>query len=211
MHGQTLISRCRGIALAAGLVVATFPTIAPAQTANAPVIAVLDIERILQQSAASKSMRPQIEKIRNDYRNDVKEQEGALLKAEKELSQQRSIVSAEVFAQKRREFEERARKAQNDVQERKRIIDSALGKAIEKIRGSTEEIARDLASERKIDIILPRGAVFLAVQNLDVTNEIMKRLDTKLPSVTIAMPGAQPAAPAQRSGGSSKPAAAPKK
>jgi len=199
------------MALAACLIIAAFPTMALGQSANPPVIAVLDVERILQQSAASKSMRPQIEKIRTDYRNDVKEQEGALMKAEKDLAQQRSVVSAEVFAQKRREFEDRARQAQNDVQDRKRIIDEALGKAIEKIRGSTEEIARDLASERKIDIILPRGAVFLAVQNLDVTNEIMKRLDAKLPTVTIAMPGSQPAAPAQRPAASSKPAAPPKK
>ena len=199
------------MALAACLVVATPPSIAFGQGANAPVIAVLDIEKILQQSAASKSMRPQIEKIRNDYRNSVTEQEGALKQAEQDLSQQRTIVSPEVFAQKRREFDDRFRQAQIDVQERKRVIDEALGKAIEKIRGSTEEIAKELASERKIDIILPRGAVFLAVQNLDITNEIMKRLDTKLPTVAIAMPGSQPAAPAQRSGGSSKPAAAPKK
>lgn len=211
MHGHTLTTRGRALAFAALLIIAAVPTMALGQGGNAPVIAVLDIERILQQSAASKSMRPQIEKIRNDYRNDVKEQEGALRKAEQDLSQQRAVVSADVFAQKRREFEDRARQAQTDVQERKRTIDEALGKAIDKIRGSTEEIARELASERKIDIILPRGAVFLAVQNLDVTNEIMKRLDAKLPTVTVAMPGSQPAAPAQRSGSSSKPAAAPKK
>jgi Skp family chaperone for outer membrane proteins len=151
-------------------------------------------------------MRPQIEKIRNDYRNDVKQQEGTLRKAEQELAQQRAVVSAEVFAQKRREFEQRAQEAQAQVQERKRVIDQALAGAIDKIRASTVDVAKEIATERKIDIILPRGAVFLAVQNLDITTETMRRLDGKLPSVTIAMPGAQPAAPAQRSGGTSKPA-----
>jgi Skp family chaperone for outer membrane proteins len=196
--------------LGVGLVAPTFTTVALAQSTAPPVIAVLDVEKILQESAASKSMRPQIEKIRNDYRNDVKQQEGTLRKAEQDLAQQRTVVSADVFAQKRREFEERARQAQTDVQERKRVIDQALGGAIDKIRASTVDIAKEIATERKIDLILPRGAVFLAVQHLDITAETMKRLDGKLPSVTIAMPGAQPAAaPAQR--GSSKPAAAPKK
>jgi Skp family chaperone for outer membrane proteins len=194
------------LAFAAVLVVSALSRPSAGQNAAAPVIAVLDVERILQESAASKSMRPQIEKIRNDYRNDVKTQEGTLRKAEQELSQQRTVVSAEVFAQKRREFEERARQAQNEVQERKRIIDEALAGAINKIRASTVEVAKEIATERKIDIILPRGAVFLAVQNLDITNDTMKRLDGKLPSVTIAMPGAQAPAPAQKSGGGAKPA-----
>jgi Skp family chaperone for outer membrane proteins len=139
-------------------------------------------------------MRPQIEKIRNDYRNEVKDQENALRKAEQDLAQQRSVVSVDVFTQKRREFEDRARQAQTDVHERKRVIDEALAKALDKIKVATEEIARDLANERKIDLILPRAAVFLMVQNLDVTNEIMKRLDAKLPNVAIALPGTQPAA-----------------
>jgi Skp family chaperone for outer membrane proteins len=173
---------------------------ARAQSLPQPVIAVLDVDRILRESAASKSMRPQVDKIRSDYQQDVARQEGALRKAEQDLLQQRAVLSAEVFAQKRREFDERARKAHGEVQERKRVVEQALAGAVEKIRTSTIEVATQIASERQINVVLPRAAVLLSVQGLDITGETMRRLDQKLPNVTVEMPkaGTGPAGPAPK-------------
>lgn len=189
---ERFISALR-LALALAIATAMFLPV-HAQNLPPPVIAVLDVERILRESAASKSMRPQVEKIRNDYQQEVARQEGALRKAEQDLVQQRAVLSAEVFAQKRREFDERASKAHGEVQDRKRVVEQALSGAVEKIRASTIEVATQIATERHINVVLPRAAVLLSVQSLDITVEAMKRLDQKLPNVTVDMPksGATP-------------------
>jgi Skp family chaperone for outer membrane proteins len=200
-HDILICGRRFALALAVAAAVSS-----PVRSQNlpAPVIGVLDVDRILRESAASKSMRPQVEKIRNDYQQEVARQEGALRKAEQDLVQQRTVLSAEVFAQKRREFDERAKKAHGDVQERKRVVEQALHGAVEKIRASTIEVATQIANERQINVVLPRAAVLLSVHSLDITAETMKRLDQKLPNVTVDMPKTG-AAPPPKAGTAPKP------
>lgn len=161
-----------------------------AQEMPSPTIAVLDIQRILRDSKAAKSIRPQVEKRKKQFQEEVRGQEGKLRKADKDLQQQRAILAPEAYAKKRRAFEENARKARRSVQARKRQLEVAFGKAMEEVRRSLILIARDVAIERKINIVLPKSVVLLSMKNLDITAEALKRLDEKLPSVkvTIAEP-----------------------
>ena len=80
-------------------------TTAFAQAMPNPSIAVLDIQRILRESLAAKSVRPQADKIRGKYQKEVRNQESQLRKAEQDLARQRAILSPEAYAQKRRKFD----------------------------------------------------------------------------------------------------------
>src|SRR5688500_16951311 len=71
----------------------------------APVIAVVDVQYILQESVASKNIQKQLDAQRQTYQNEISKQEEKLRAAEQELNQQRSNLSADAFSQKRREFE----------------------------------------------------------------------------------------------------------
>ncbi len=165
-------------------------TTAFAQAMPNPSIAVLDIQRILRESLAAKSVRPQADKIRGKYQKEVRNQESQLRKAEQDLARQRAILSPEAYAQKRRKFEERARTAQRSVQGRKRQLDKAFGGAMEKVRGALVKIAAKIASERKINLVLPKSVVLLSLKSLDITDQTLARLNKQLPSVkvTVARP-----------------------
>jgi Skp family chaperone for outer membrane proteins len=160
---------------------------ATAQKMPAPSIAVMDVQRIIRDSAAAKSVRPQARKLRSEFQKDVRRQQDELRKAEQKLAQQRTILSPKAFAKKRRDFETHARQAQRDVQARKQVLESAFSAAMEKVRRALIIVAQELAKERKVNIVLPKSVVFLSIKNLDLSKQALERLDKKLPSVKVVL------------------------
>ena len=157
-----------------------------------PSIGIVDVQKILRDSQASKSLRPQIEKRRKDYQTSVRKRETELRKASQELQRQRAILSPQAFVKRRNAYEEKARKAQIDFQQRKRRLDNAYGAAMRVIQKSMVVAAAKIAEERNFDIVLPKSLVLLADQKLDITGEVLRRIDKTLPSVVL-----EPAKPAE--------------
>ena len=55
----------------------------------------------------------------------------------------------------------------------------------------------DIAGERKANLVVAKAAVLFEAPELDITQEVIKRLDVKLPQVQLATPQIAPnAAPA---------------
>lgn len=148
-------------------------------------IGIVDVQKILRDSQASRSLRPQIEKLRKNYQSSVRKREAELRKASQELQRQRAILSPQAFAKRRNTYEEKARKAQVDFQQRKRQLDNAYGAAMRVIQKSMVVAAAKVAEERSFDIVLPKSLVLLADQNLDITGEVLSRIDKSLPSVKL--------------------------
>ena len=121
----------------------------------------------------------------------VQSQERKFRATEQELTRQRSLLSPEAYAQKRKEFQLRAREAQRNVQERKRSIDRMLGMAMNKISKALLEIVAAMARERSINIVLQRPLVVYAPRQFDISAEVLRRLNKQLPSVAVQMPVAK--------------------
>lgn len=171
-----------GIAAAVLLIGAS--SLATAQD-RPPSIGIVDVQKILRDSQASRSLRPQIEELRKNYQTSVRKRETELRKASQELQRQRAILSSQAFAKRRNDYEEKARKAQVDFQQRKRRIDNAYGAAMRVIQKSMVVAAAKIAEERNFDIVLPKSLVLLADQKLDITGEVLRRIDKSLPSVKL--------------------------
>ena len=158
---------------------------AKTQSLQKPVIGIVDVQRVLRTAKASKSVRPEIDRLRGEFQKTVKAQEQRLRKAEQELARQRAILAPDAFAQKRRAFSEDARKAQANVQIRQRQLDRAVNNSKNEILQNLIVVAKEVAEEKKLNILLEKRFVFISVTSLDVTKEIIKRLDKKLPVVQI--------------------------
>ena len=148
-------------------------------------IGIVDVQKILRDSAASQSIRPTIDEMRKDFQKQVSEQEQRLRRAEQELSRQRAILAPEAFAKKRRSFSEQAREAQARVQERRRDLDRAFNETKNKILQNLIVIAQELATEKKLNVLLEKRFVFISAKKLDLTSDVIKRLDERLPKVSV--------------------------
>ncbi len=156
-----------------------------AQVPHEAMIGIVDVEKILRDSKASQSIRPTINEMRKDFQKQVSEHEQKLRRAEQELNRQRAILAPEAFAKKRRTFSEQARKAQTRVQERRRDLDKAFNDTKNKILQNLIIVAQELATEKKLNVLLEKRKVFISAKKLDLTSDIIKRLNKRLPKVSI--------------------------
>ncbi|MBI3453945.1 MAG: OmpH family outer membrane protein [Rhodospirillales bacterium] len=147
-----------------------------------------DVILVLQEAAAAQSIRTQLEKRRTTYQGEVQKEENDLRNAEQELARQRTILSPEAFAQKRREFEKRVADAQQNAQNRRRILDQAFGDAMQNVQQAMFDVIGDILLEQKYQVVLPKAQVVVMQTSLDITPEVLRRLNKKMPTVTVTFP-----------------------
>ncbi len=160
-------------------------------------IGVIDVQRILRQSAGYKSIRPQMQKLKKDFEEKFRAAEGKLRTANNSLLQERAILSPEAFAQRQRDFRKQVEALQRDMQVVNRLLDRALADGVQKIRLKAREITKEIAEEKKLDLVLSDAAITYALPRLDLTDMVLSRLDKRLPMVKVALPP-PPKAPADK-------------
>lgn len=167
----------------------------PASAQSLSGVAVIDVLRLQRESAASKSIKAQIEKQFAVHQQEITKQENELRTAEQELNRQRTLISPEAFAERRRQFEQKVANLQRDVQNRKREMDKSQVAAQRIVEQSLSGIVEQLVTERKLTLVLGKNQTIYAAPEFEITDEVIKRLNAKLPSVKVPPPAPASAAP----------------
>lgn len=149
------------------------------------VAAVVDYQRILRDSRAARSIREQVEGRRKLYLDQLSKQEQKLAEEDKALAAQRSVLAADVFTQKRREFEAKVLELQKLGQERRRQLDNVSALALNQVRQALIELIGALSDARGFNLVLPSSELLLFSPKIDITEEVLGSLDRKLPSVKV--------------------------
>jgi outer membrane protein len=157
-----------------------------AQKLPPTVAAVIDYQRILRDAAAARSIRDQIEARRKAYQEEISKEEQRLHEADKAFAEQRRALSPEAFAEKRREFEQEVAKVQRMVQERRRELDRLSATALNEVRQALIEIVTSIAEERGFNLVLPSSEVLFFARTLDLTEEVLGKLDARLTEVQLS-------------------------
>lgn len=158
---------------------------ARAQSLPPAVVAVVDHQRILRDSRAAKSIREQIETKRRLYLDQLSKEEQRLAEQDRDLARQRSVLAADVFAQRRREFEAKVLELQKLSQERRRQLDESSGTALNQVRQTLAEVVGEMAEARGFNLVIPSAGVLLFSPKIDITEEVLSQLDRKLPTVRV--------------------------
>ncbi len=175
-----------GIGLVLALTVAV--AIAPAGAVNKiePVsVAVVDAQLIMRQADAAKVIREQVEARRKIYEKEYQQREAEVRETEKALPQQRAILANDVFQARLREHQEKVAALQRDGQSMKRELDQAFGRANAQVREAMIEIVADVAAEASVGLVLFKNQIFLGDRKIDLTEEVMLRLNKRLPKVEV--------------------------
>ena len=161
---------------------------AAAQGSSRMAVAVVDIQKILNESLAAQSIRKQVEAMSKSLGEDVRKARDRLRNDEKDLAGKRAILSPERFAQMRRELGKKATDRQRALNDRRRGIDRSFSSAMGKIQKVFREVSAQIAKERKLTMVMRKSAVVLSPAKMDITAEVLKRLNQRLPRVAVAQP-----------------------
>ncbi len=189
LFGFSAASRLRRHALAAALALlaaaplAVMPSGAEAQ--QQVNVAVLGVQEIMRESAASKVVLSEIQKREGALKAEVEKRENALLAADQQLAQQRGTLSADEFAQKRNEIAQQAAEVRKYAQAQQAEIAALARKGETQIRSVLLKIVEGIAKERSIMMVLNKSQVVLFPNEVDITDETMKLLNAQLPTVNL--------------------------
>jgi outer membrane protein len=164
---------------------------APAGPLPTPTIAVVDMAQIQEQASVMKNIRDQMQKEETSLRADLTKRESDLRAADQDLQQQRTLLSADAFNERRRNFEQQVSESQRFMAARKRQLDAAFADGMHQVDLAMNEVLKDIARERGLNLILPRQGAMLADKGLDITDDVKRRLDSRIKSVAIKLPPLQ--------------------
>lgn len=177
------------VAAALLLPVAADPALAQqsAQGVELP-IAVVDVQGVLRNSDPAKEIQSRINERRQAYQRQVTEEEKALRSSEQDLQQERSTLEPEVYQQRLRSFRNRVADVQKSVQERRRALDQAFTMAMNQVRDELVSVIAEIADERGAKVVLFKDHIVIAEKSLDISDEALRRLNERLPSVPVELP-----------------------
>lgn len=171
--------------IACGLLMAAAMPMSAAQAADGPVILVFDADRAIALSKVGKSMAKQLEqqvlKVRGDEEKVVKELQDELEK----LKEQQKVMSQEILQKRVEELRQKELERRQSLAETTQSIQAGGQKAGREVLKVAEQELSAIAKERKADIVMRRDAVFFASPAINVTQELVKRLDKQLSSVKV--------------------------
>jgi Skp family chaperone for outer membrane proteins len=59
------------------------------------------------------------------------------------------------------------------------------GEGLNRIRAAIVEILQQMVEERGYDLILPQAQILVGSRDLDITDDVLEELNTRIPSVAI--------------------------
>lgn len=182
----------RGVVAAALLLALSWCAALAPQAAATDILtkaAVIDIERVRRSAAAMKAIQSQVGSYVSAYRAETEKEEQEIRNTQEELARKRTGLSPEAFNEEKRRLEERLAGAQGRVQQRRQSLDRVTNAAMQQVQEMLGQIVAEIARERQLVLILRKDDVVYFANELEITDEVLSRLDRRLPTVRIEDPG----------------------
>lgn len=168
------------VALALGL---SFSTVA-AQAAPA-VILVVDTQAVFAQSKAGQSIRTQYEEQAKKIMADGKKTDDALQADAKKLQEERALLSQDDLQKRFQSLQQRTGEFQQSIQIKQQGLQVGVQRAEAQVEAALRPIFAEIMKEKGATLLLDQAVVLAGGADLDISAEVLKRLDAKLARVEV--------------------------
>ena len=174
MNSEKLVKLLGGLLV--GLVLA--PQAAGAQTQGRQ-IAVIDEQRILQDSVPGKRQLEAIDALQEQRRNQLKAMETEVLKLQEQLKSMGFSIADEERTRLQRQMEDKVIEAQRFKKDAEREVQSQIEDILRELEKLSKPVIEQVGRERGIELIFSRSAPGLIYvdPSLDITSDVITRLN----------------------------------
>ena len=145
----------------------------------------LDFKFILNQSDAGKKTQDFLKKKLDNGFKGINKKEKNILEEEKKLIQQKKILSAEDYKKKVSTLREKVSALQKERNSLMQSVAKQRNKAKNILLQNLNPIVKDYMKEKNIRVVIDKKSILLADESLDITKNIMDRLNKKLKSIKL--------------------------
>ena len=149
-------------------------------------VGVVDLNYILSESDAAVDAAKQIENIAKQIEEEIKNSDQNLIDEQNELIESQQIMAPAAFDEKRKEYEKKVENYNITRQEKLMSVDKILSESRNEVLNALKPILEEISNDKGITILLEKNSVLLNAENMDMTEEALKILNKKLPSIEVA-------------------------
>lgn len=156
-----------------------------AQPAVPLVVGTLDLQAILKKSKAGQSLEQALLAKSKAINADIGKTEQGLRAKRDQLMQQRSSLPPADYQAKLADLGKQFDALRKNATAKRKELEAARNKGLQQISDTLDGVIRDIAQKRGLTLVINKSLVVLAAENWDITTEVQKGLDAKLPKVSI--------------------------
>tara|TARA_B110000196_G_scaffold310731_1_gene313822 strand:- start:1412 stop:1996 length:585 start_codon:yes stop_codon:yes gene_type:complete len=169
------------IIFAIALVVGSLST--PAKAAED--VLIVNLQYVVSQSKSGVSLRKQSEALNKEV-VDLRDSISKDLQAKgKKLEDDKTLLAPEVFQERLQALQAEAETKQLELQTKVQKIQEGIQRASSSIDSVMSPILQELVNEKGAKILLDRQAILFGDPKLDISAEVVKKLNKRLPDVKI--------------------------
>ena len=162
-----------------------FPSVLMANYPNTS-IGVIDLNKILSEADAAIAAAEQIEEIAIEIENEIRLSDEEIIKEQNLLIESQAIMAPEAFEAKKNDYESKVQKYNNERQTKLMKIDELIAVSRNDILVAIKPILEEITNEKGITIILEKTSIMLSAEKMDITNEVLKKLNKSLPTIEVS-------------------------
>ncbi len=148
-------------------------------------IVYLNVDKIMQQSIAGKSIKKQLENLYNKNLDKFKKNDEILKNKEKKIIAQKNILSTEDFQKELSSLRSEIINFQKEqVKARDNINKLRIG-ATNKLISKLSPILQEYAEKNSISLILQKKNIVMGKKEIEITNEILEITNKQIKNINI--------------------------
>ena len=148
-------------------------------------IVYLDVEKIMKDSLAGKSIIAQLKKKRESSISKFKSREKDIFEKEKKLISQKNILSKEDFEKKLKDLRNDISNYQKDRNKTSSEITNSRVQASTKLISKLTPILEEYSKKNSIRIIVQKKNIVMGKKEDDITKDILELINQKVKSIKI--------------------------
>ncbi len=152
---------------------------------SAEKVVYLDVEKIMQQSSAGKSIISQLQKRRDISVSNFKKREKEIFEKEKKLISQKNVLSQEEFEKKLKGLRVEITNYQKDRNKKVNEINKSRINSTTKLLKKLTPILEDYSNKNSIRIIVQKKNIVMGKKEDDITKDILDLVNQKIKNIKI--------------------------
>jgi outer membrane protein len=153
--------------------------------ASAAGVGILDVEKIVKESSAMRDIQSKVSKKQDEYQKEVTKKQNELESEQKRIEGKKNVLSKEAFEKETKAFEKKIDDLKTFVDKKQNSLKKASMDSMSKINDKIKDIITEIAKEKEFDAIVPASQTLYYKDELDVSEEVLKRLNKKITKVDV--------------------------
>ena len=145
----------------------------------------VDFKYILNESNAGKEAQKYLKNKLEKGIKSLQNKEKAIQEEEKKIIQQKKVISADEYKKKLTDLRSKVSSLQKERNTLLENVSKQRSFARNELLKNLNPLIKDYMNEKKIRMVIDKKSLLLADENLDLTKEIMTRLNKKLKSIKL--------------------------